>query len=257
MKAKITVYMNQRDVTPWVTAITFTQQANSYYRSAKVTFAGFNAIDEGATWDIFGTYDPTVPRSQVLIYQGAIPPEQPATFTLDAAAGPTVDVTINDWAWFAQRCMPKHSLVICKTVDEAIKTVEKTIPSSTPNRYQYAVGSWRWVQAGTFKQAATALANLSQFNITINTPDYDLQPYVVQPTKSTWDAILELAQPFVPEVFFRRTECRVILADRLQRFQGVGSQLVLSAKAIAGPLVATPRIVDYTRRVLLQVPQWA
>lgn len=255
MKAKATVYMNQRDVTPWVRAIALSQQPNSYYRSAKVTFAGWNVLEDSALWDIFGTYDPANPRSEILLYHGGTPAEQPATVTVEPGVVPLVEVTINDWAWFAQRITPADTLVIAPTLDQATMTVERDSPGAQPTRYQVPVGSWRWLKAGRFKEAVQALANLGGFNITVNTPDYRLQPYTVPPQKSIWQAIYDLAAPYAPEVLFRRTECRVILADQLQRFQGVGSRLELPVEAIE-KLVATPKVVDYTRRVLLQVPPW-
>jgi hypothetical protein len=255
MKLKVTVYMNRRDLTPWVQSIALTQQANSYYRSAKVVFAGFNVIEDGATWDIFGSYDPATPRSEVLLYHGGVPPDQPATVTVQPGAVPLIEVTINDWAWFAQRVTPTDTLVIAPSLEQATKVVEQQSPSAQPTRYQVPIGSWRWLKAKTCIDAIEALANLGGFNVTLNMPDYPLQPYAVAPQKTIWQAIYDLAAPYVPEVFFRRTECRVILADRLQRFQGVGSRLELPVKAVQ-KLVASPKILDYTRRVILQVPPW-
>ena len=40
----LTVYMNQRDVTPWATAIEVSQPARTIHREWSVTFVGWSSI---------------------------------------------------------------------------------------------------------------------------------------------------------------------------------------------------------------------
>jgi hypothetical protein len=242
---QVTVYMDRRDVTQWCESVSWGNAAHEIYRNFSLTFKGWHSITPGASWDIYGTRDPLVPRSEVLIRNGVIPPDRQPVMTFE---GDELRMTVNgyDWSWMAQRRCPSDTIVIASSRKLARWAIEK---AAGP------VGRWRWIPTATLHDAVQKLGSLAGFTCELRIPNFRISAQVLDPTKSYWQSILDLTECLAPEYLFRRTENRVLITDRVARLQGVGSTMVLSEAAIKG-IEAGPSVFRYVRRVLIEVPRW-
>ena len=243
-----TVYMNGSPVTWFVQTVSPSNSPGSYYRQCLLVFKGWHDIDITAlpAWDVYASHDPTDPRGELIIRNGVIPPDQPPRFTFDGGV-PTTEVMVYDWAWLAQRVRDdRHTLVIASDATAARRAVMS---------YVGPVGDWRYLQASTLHQAITQLAALVGMWIDIRLPNARFSAKVFAPGTTLWNAILQLAEPFAPEPYFRRAEGRMLLADRAAAAQGAGSSLALSEKVVKS-IAGGTRIAHVVRRVLVQVPRW-
>ena len=245
MNLIVTVYMDRRDVTLWCEAVSWGNSAHEVYRDFSLTFKGWHAITPGASWDIYGTRDATKPRSEVLIRNGAIPPDRQPVMSF---AGDELRMTVigYDWSWMAQRRCPSDTLVVASSRKLARWAIAKA---------EGPVGRWRWIPSATLHDAVRSLGSLAGFTCELRIPNFRISAQVLDPTKSYWKSILELTECFAPEYLFRRTENRVLITDRVARLQGVGSTMVLSEAAI-NRIEAGPTRFRYVRRVLVEVPRW-
>ena len=245
MILQVTVYMDRRDVTQWCETIAWGNAAHELYRNFSLTFKGWHSIVPGASWDIYGTRDPLVPRSEVLIRSGVIPPDRRPVMTFEGDELRTT-VTGYDWSWMAQRRCPSDTIVIASSRKLARWAIEKA---------DGPVGRWRWIPTATLHDAVQKLGSLAGFTCELRIPNFRISAQVLDPTKSYWQSILDLTECLAPEYLFRRTENRVLITDRVARLQGVGSTMVLSEAAIRG-IEAGPTRFRYVRRVLVEVPRW-
>lgn len=245
MNLSLTVYMDRRDVTEYVSSLSITQNASTYYREFELTLKGWQFASPTASWDIYGTRNPAEPRQALLIRNGTVPPDRQGTVTIDGTV-PSLTLTGYDWAWMAQRRQPKTTVILAPTAQEARKEAMKE------EKYDKAqLGRWTWVPAMTMHQAVQALAALAGFFVEMRMPDYSLTVFVVDPGKSYWDAIIELLAPYVPRIYFRRTENRVLIADCAVQWLGIGSKLLLGEANVKSITAASTRF-KYVRRVLLR-----
>jgi hypothetical protein len=245
VKLQVTVYMDRRDVTQWCETISWGNAVHEVYRDFSLTFKGWHSIAPGASWDIYGTRDPLVPRSEVLIRNGVIPPDRQPVVSF---AGDELRMTVTgyDWPWMAQRRCPSDTVVVASSRKLARSAIDKA---------EGPVGRWRWIPAPTLHDAVRSLGSLAGFTCELRIPNFRISSQVLDPTKSYWQSILEFTECLAPEYLFRRTENRVLITDRVARLQGVGSTMVLSEAAIKG-IEAGPTRFRYVRRVLIEVPRW-
>ena len=245
MNLQVTVYMDRRDVTQWCESIAWGNAAHELYRAFSLTFKGWHSIVPGASWDIYGTRDPTKPRSEILIRNGVIPPDRQPVMSF---AGDELRMTITgyDWSWMAQRRCPSDTIVIASSRKLAGWAIDK---ANGP------IGRWRWVPTATLHDAIQKLGALAGFTCELRIPNFRISAQVLDPTKSYWRSILDLTECLAPVYEFRRTENRVLITDRVARLQGVGSTMILSEAAIKG-IEAGPSVFRYVRRVLIEVPRW-
>jgi len=233
--------MDQRDVTRWVSSLAVSQEPDCYYRTFALTFRGWHSVDPAARWDIYGSRDEATPRETVLIRAGIVPPDRQPIVTVDKK-GLSVAVTGYDWAWMAQRRAPTSTVVLAPTRSAARRAIEA---------YNAFVGRWQWVEAATLHDAVTRLGALAGFWAELRIPNYSLTSYVMDPQKSYWEGIANLLEPLAPRIYFRRTESRVLIADRAAQWIGIGSVLKLSENQITS-VEAGPSFFKYVRRVLLR-----
>jgi hypothetical protein len=241
----LNVYMDSRPVKIWWESVTWGNPTHEVYRSFSITFIGWHEFSRASRWDIYGTRDPAVPRSELLIRQGIVPPDRQPVVSFD---GKELRMTVAgyDWAWMAQRQTPTNTLVVASSTALAQRAVRES---------QNPVGRWRWIPAATLHDAVRQLGLLAGFTADLRIPNYRFSAALLDPAKSYWQHILDLTEPFAPEYFFRRTESRVLIADRAARAQAVGTTMALSEQTIKG-VEAGPSVFKYVRRVIVRVPRW-
>jgi hypothetical protein len=244
VKLSLTLYMDRRDVTPWVQSLTLRQAPRALYLQADVTFHGWWATDLSSRWDLYGTYDPTVPRSELLLRGGIIPPDQPAVVTLKRGE-PVPSVTpILDWAYFAQRVTARRTIVVAPDRSSAQRAIAA---------YEGPIGAHAILTVDTMNEAVRQLASLTGFNVELRIPDYPIAATVLDPEQSLWDHIFNLVTPFKPEIYFRRDRCSVMIADTVGQQVGVGQTLNFSDDAVKS-FEVSPTFRAHRRRVLIKVP---
>jgi hypothetical protein len=241
--------MNQRDVTPWLDSIEIAQDRRALYRSARLAFRGWFPVDLSAKWDIYGTTDPAVPRSSLLLRRGVVPPDQQAEVLVTGTDVKNVVLTVYDWAWVAQRLTPCATVVAAGTCGEAARAVAAADRESWPS------GRWQWLPAKTMHDAVRGLGRMAGFTVELQLPNYDLAPTLFDPRQSLWDSIWSLVEPFRPEAFFRRERNAVVITDGLDIFLGFGGRLKLTEAAVLRASFH-PQMFRHLRRVIVRIPPW-
>lgn len=244
-KLQLTVYMNRRDVTQWATAIEVTQPSRALHREWSITFAGWSSIEDDAEWDIFGTYDESVPRAECLIRAGVIPPDRQRNHQLGRGTMPTLTVQGVDHVWMIQRRAPRDTIVMLSDGKSAAAAIEE---------FGRPVGRYRtWGGINTLHRAVQALGTAAGVNVECRFPNYPFSALVVDPALSYWGAMYSLLEPTAAEVWYRRSDRTLICVDPLAPRYGLGRRLqvpdgmVLSASA-------WPIRRRRVRRIIYRVP---
>lgn len=243
------VYMNQRDVTPWATSIDIEQPPACLYRQWSVTFAGWSAVESGASWDIFGSYDPeTTPRAECLIRAGVVPEDRERTVGLGSGEMVTTTVSGYDRVWLMQRRAPRDTLVLVPGRRGAGAGAAAAIEA-----FGQPVGRYRTVTGvDTLHHAVRELARRAGVNVHLATLNYPWQATVVDPAQSYWEAILELLRPLGAEVWYRRSGNLLVIVDPLAPRYGLGTTINLPpqlVKSVNGWPVRQRRV----RRLLTRI----
>jgi len=247
-----TVYMNRRDVTPWVQSLKIEQPRRCLYRYFEATFAGWSAVEEGARWDVFATYDPgTTDRAELVIRNGFVPYDRERSMAVARGTQPTLTVRGYDLTWRALRLRPASTIVMLPGSAD-VASVEAALREHSGPVGRYIT----WAHMDSMHAAVTALCNRAGLNVSTQVPNHALAPYVVDPAKSYWDAALELVAPFAPNpVIYRRSDNTIVIADpasapyQLGRTMELPEQLIKAARGL-------PIKHRRTKRVLVRVPPW-
>jgi hypothetical protein len=244
-----TVYMDGRDVTSAVDAVTVTHGKGVLYRECAIRFRGWHSVDMASKWDVYMSRDATVPRSEIQIRSGVIAPDREPTIQVSGKAVLSTTVTVYDWAYVATMFHPPCTIVVAPDMTAATRAVAQA---------EEPVGAWVCLQATTLHDAVSKLAALAGFWVEISIPNVKVSAQVMLATQSCWESIKSLTDPFAPNYWFRRAEGRLIIADRAATYQAVGSTLVLSKASVAQDkgITAGPTIYRTLRRVVVGVPRW-
>lgn len=246
MEFSATLYMNTRDVTPWVRSFHPVQSPNTPNRGIEVTFTGWHEIEAGARWDLYASYSHATPRSELILRGGVIPPDQ--RFKIELARGQNVPfaVTIVDWAWLTQRRATRDTIVLTPSMS----ALPRVLASA-----EGPIGRYTVIVAPTYSAAAVSLAALAGVSLEWRLPDLAFGGLVCDPEASLWTVISNLVDPFAPRIYFRSHTNRVLLADRTSQELGIGSRLHFDATSIKSlEISGTPW--RRLRRVLIAVPPW-
>lgn len=242
-----TVYHAGSDVTPWVTAVEVVQPSQTIYREFGVTLVGWSSFEAGGTWDVFGSYEPENPRAECLIRGGVVPPDRQVSMGLQTGAVPQVTIRGYDRVWLALRRAPRETVVLAPDSDGA--AVARVLED-----YGGVVGRYRvWRGMRTLHNAVVALGNAAGLRVRCLVPNYPLQPLVVDPRSSYWQAMLGLLEPVGAEVWYRRTANELVVADPLSLRYGLGRRMTIPAGLVVRA-EAIPWRRRRVRRVVFRVP---
>lgn len=246
-----TVYMNSRDVTHWVTALDLYQPRATIYRQFDITFGGWSSLEyfeAGARWDIFASHDTTDPRAESIIRAGIIPPDRERAMLVRHGQIPTVTLRGYDSVWLAQRRRPTDTVVIVPGAGFGDGSVEAAL-----EKYDGPIGRLAvWNYTSNVRRALDRLAAEAGLRVDYRLPDFDLLPFVIPPTRSYWEAILDLVRPWQPEIYYRRAYNRLLILDPEAPRYGVGRTLKIGEENLAR-VDAVPVTRNRIRRMILRL----
>jgi hypothetical protein len=95
----------------------------------------------------------------------------------------------------------------------------------------------------------------ARVRVQVRIPDYEMLPYVIDPTFSYWKAVEMLTDPFAPVRYYIRSTNTLVIADPTQTWMGSGSVLNLPEDAVR-VLDVQPQRLRRIRRVLMRKTRW-
>jgi hypothetical protein len=252
MQYDLTVYMDKRDVTPWITSVEI-EQADSIHRKFKLVFGGWHTFDESNRWDIFETYDPTIPRAECVIRNGVVPADRQRLVKVEREAVPTITAEGYEYVWLAKRRAPSETVILVPSTRNVQQDADIAIKN---HKGQGEVGTYRvWGGVRTLHDAIRRLMAAARIRVQIRIPNYELLPYLIDPSLSYWKAVEKLTDPFAPVRYYIRQTNTMVIADPTQTFMGAGSVLSLPDEGVQ-ILDVQPQRLRRIRRVLMRKQRW-
>jgi hypothetical protein len=243
----VIVYMDQRDVTPWVRSVSINQN-DAVSRHFVLEFNTWHNFDESSRWDIFGSYDPAYPRQEILIRSGIIPNDRKRAVNVSAGAVPTVTAEGYEKIWLAKRRGPTKTIIFVPGWGKVNEQVVTAIEA-----YGKEVGLYRvWHGTPTMHSAVQKLARAAGIRVSLTIPDYPIKAFVVPKESSYWQEIMRLTDPYAPHRYYLRAQNRLVIADKQDEIMGAHNKLIIPA-GIVDKLNATPVITKRVRRVIVLV----
>jgi hypothetical protein len=246
MDIGLTVHMNGRDVTPWLVEASIEQPRRTLYRQAELVFHGWTALEDGAAWRVFATYDTTEPYAETLLDAGVAPPDRVRRLRVASGEQPRLAVTVYDHVWLAQRRGPSETLVLVP--DTGGESVATAIA-----KHAGPVGAYK-VHGGvrTLHDAVRLLARLAGFRVRVLLPDAPLAPLVLDPSASYWTTLVELLTPWRPRTHYDRHNNTLVFSDPLGAGYNTGRTLLLPAAGVHS-VTGWPVKLARTRRVIVRL----
>lgn len=252
MEYQMTVYMDKRDVTPWITHVEISQE-DSIHRKFRLTFAGWHSFDETNRWDIFETYDPNNPRDEIVIRNGIIPEDRKRMVNVQAGEVPMIIAEGYEYVWLAKRRAPPETVILVPST----RNVEQDVGLAMANyRGSGEIGTYRvWAGVRDLHTAIRRLMSAARVRVQIRIPNYEMYAYVIDPKWSYWKAVEMLTDPFAPVRYYVRSTNTLVIADPTQTWMGSGSILNLPENAVR-ILDVHPQRLRRIRRVLMRKTRW-
>jgi len=248
----LTVYMDKRDVTKWITSVEISQD-NSIHRKFRLTFAGWHTFDESNRWDIYETYDPSNPRAEIVIRNGVIPEDRKRMVHVVAGEVPTIIAEGYEYVWLAKRRAPPETIIFVPSTRNVEQDVGLAIANHKGNT---EIGVYRvWAGVRDLHTAIRRLMAAARVRVQIRIPNYTMNAYVVDPTFSYWKAVEMLTDPFAPVRYYIRSTNTLVIADPTQTWMNSGSILNLPENAVR-VLDVQPQRLRRIRRVMMRKTQW-
>ena len=251
----ITVYMDQRDVTGWITNIEI-EQVDSIHRKFRLTFAGWHSFDESNRWDIFESYDhESNPRAESVIRKGIIPADRQRIVRVRKGEVPTITAEGYEYIWLAKRRAPAETIIMVPST----RNIDRDVGLAIANyKGQTEIGTYRvWAGVRSLHVAIKRLMQAARIRVQVRIPNYAMMPYVLDPTLSYWKAVERLTDPFAPVRYFIRSSNTLMIADPTATLMGAGSILNLPADGDAVNILdVQPQRLRRIRRVLMRKTTW-
>jgi len=246
----ITIYMDKRDVTGWITRCDI-NQIDSIHRKFTLTFAGWHTFDQSNRWDIFETYDPANPLTECVIRNGVIPEDRARIVSVIRGEVPKITGEGYEYIWLAKRRAPKETIVLVPST----RNVEQDVGIALKN-YDGPVGAYRvWSGVRTMHGAVARLMAAARIRVQVRIPDYPFAPYVIDPRLSYWEAVEKLTNPYAPVRYYVRSTNTLMIADPTATIMGAGSILNVPDDAVSS-LDIQPQRLRRIRRILMKKQQW-
>lgn len=247
---QITVYMDRRDITPWVQHCSV-EINNSSHRSFSLNLKAWHSYDWTNRWDIYASFDGTNPRAELLISQGVVPPDRQRIVHIGKGQVPYLVVQGYDWVWLTKRKAPPETIILVPGNNNVEADVQLAIANHGKPIGEYRV--WRGID--TLHTACRRLATAAGIRVAMNMPNYDFAAWVVPPELSYWKAIEKLTNPYAPVRYFNRWNSTLVVQDQAMPIMGAGNRLVLGEEVFK-VMDVQPTGWTTPRRVMLRVPPW-
>lgn len=245
----VRVYMDTRDVTPWVRSVSW-EQMDAINRRFTIEFTAWHSFDETNRWDIFETANEADPRAEVVIRNGIVPPDRQRFISVSKDSPPSITAVGYEYIWLAKRRAPNETVILVPSTNN----VEADVSKALSNYRGEWVGTYRvWSGVTRLSTAVKRLAAAARIRTSFRIPDYDFEPYVLDPSMSYFDAIVALTDPFQPVRYYVRTTNTIVIADPAAQIMEVGSTLNIPAKVIQSFQVR-PQLLRRIRRVHMRTP---
>ena len=248
-----TVYMDQRPVTDWIQELEIYQPEGEIYKEFSITFAGWAAVEHyqaGATWDVFSSYDPDDPRSEIEIRAGVVPPDREQLVLLEAGRIPEIRVHGYDQVWLALRRRPRDTIVV---VPGSGFGEGDASAAAALEAYDGPVGRYQvWSYLPTVHRVLERLAREAGFRVDLRFPDRSISPYVIPPERGYFDELRELTEPWGLKRYYHRSTNTLLLLDPTAPYYGIGQVLELAAKNVSR-MDALPLTTRRIRRVIVRL----
>ena len=242
--------MDKRDVTRWVQKCDI-EQMDSINRKFTLTFSGWHTFDEKNRWDIFESYDNTNPRSEITIRNGVIPEDRTRVVRVNKGEVPQIIAEGYEYIWLAKRRAPRETIILVPSR----KNIEQDVGIALKN-HNGTVGAFRvWGGVDSMHGAVRKLMAAARIRVQIRIPDYEMTPYVIDPSLSYWGAVEKLTDPYAPVRYYVRSTNTMMIADPTSTFMGSGSVLNIPGDSIES-MDVQPQKLRRVRRVLLRKTRW-
>ncbi len=248
----ITVYMDKRDVTDWITSVTI-EQVDSIHRKFALVFGAWHSFDQSNRWDIFESYDKEAdPRSEIVIRNGVVPEDRQRLVKVRAGDVPTITAEGYEYIWLAKRRAPQETVILIPST----RNIEQDVGLAIANYKGGEIGAYRvWAGARDLHTAIKRLMAAARIRVQVRLPNYEMAPYVVNPKLSYWKAVEKLSDPYAPVRYYQRSTNTIVIADPTSHLMGAGSTLNLPDDAV-NILDVQPQRLRRIRRVLGRKTRW-
>jgi len=248
----VTVYMDQRDITPWCRSVSWSQPDEFLEQTWSVTTHAWHLFDVNSRYDIYASYDPGNPRDTCVIRQGYVLPDQRMSVLVDRKDQPLITVNGKSYSSRSFRKTPTETLVL---VPAAEGVSDQNMAREVLKRYDGPVGRVRVISnCWDLRRVVLTLARRAEFNADYWGPNVKMQPIIVPPAVSYWESILQLIEPYALEVVYSEWDNFLLFWDPVSRWYGRQSM------TIPGDLIeridAWPKLRKRPRRVIVKVPAW-
>jgi len=248
----VTVYMDQRDITPWCRTITWEQPDQFLEQNWSVTTQAWHLFDPNARYDIYASYDSANPRDTCVIRQGYVLQDQ--RMSVDIARDKMPFITVQGKSFMSRsfRMTPKETLVL---VPAAIGPSTTAMAKRVLDKYDEPVGRVRMLgNMWDLKRVIIKLGKRAGFSVIYHGPNIPMQPVVVPPGLTYWEAILQLIDPYALEVTYSEWFNTLYFIDPLSRPFG-RRPMTIPATSISN-INAIPKFKAHPRRIIVKVPPW-
>jgi len=239
---QLLIHMGDRDITPYVERAHIFHQRDTLFREFTLEFRAWHNFQIDEHFDIWGSYDSAEPKAELLIRNGIIPPDRQPEFTLQAGEAPKYVVKGYDYVWLMQRRCPRQTLVYADTRGGARRAVEE---------YNGPIGAYRVITGrSSLRRVLYHLGGLGGVNVEVQLPRRALNPVVIPPTRSYWRAMLEIARPWAPYIYYAHSTNTLFFVDAHTANTGITSsvveltdEMVLSAQGLKSRRKTVNRVV--------------
>jgi len=239
------VTMGDRDITDYVESCYIKQGTDILFREFTITFRAWHNIQSDETWNIWASYDPAAPKAELLIRNGIVPPDRQPNFVLAQGQAPLVTLNGYDYVWLAQRRCPRQTLVFAHTIGGVNRVVSD---------YDKPLGKYRAITGrSTLNQMLEYLGALAGINVKCKLPVRAISPMVIEPTMSYWRAMMELARPWAPYIYYMNNDNTLVFEDPASAQSTVSGPVLNLHKDMIKRTQGIPSYTKTINRVIVEV----
>ncbi len=246
-----TVHMNGRDISQWCEEVEWGQPNRYLEREFEITTHAWHRFVENARYDIYASYDPNNPYAECVIRNGWLLPDKRCSVKLARGKVPKIKIMGKSWSSVSFRRAPRETLILAPIGAYDFGYLRRVLDG-----YDGVVGRVRMlVGMKRVDQAVVRLGMEAWLGVSWNLPTYPIGPVILPPGKSYWDAMLNLAEPFAPEIVYNEFGNSVVFADSVSRWYGSGDQIYLGGNIVES-VSAIPLKQARINRVIVKAASW-
>jgi hypothetical protein len=252
---KVTVYMDQRDVTSWVNRVQISA-VDSMTRKFTIDFSSWHSFDVSSRWDIFESYDPTNPRQECTIRAGVIDPSRRKMVSVSKGSVPRVTVQGYEWAWLAQRKRPTSTIIVVPTSTDPNADVKAAINNYNKSNGGDPIGEYSvWHSMNSNHDVIRRLMQSAGMRSTIRIPKISVSPFVIPPKNSYFRQAKTMAEIFSAVIVYQRSTNTMQFLDPKDISMGASNLIEIPGEIVSN-FSAQPKFRSRPTRVIMRFPPW-